>query len=195
MKASPGFGGLLLAASLSLLASPGCDWAVPGGGPRPPDIQTLAETRDWPDTPRLAARLMIEKYGPPQRIQPGRLDWEARWPWKRISVDAARPSRPLEQVLDYDVPNSRRAALSRFRSGLIVYSEEGELAARSDREELNYLTLNLAHEIAQGARGPAEARLFHDRIRQLSLTGKESPYTQGLLFRIHPRTRLAKLKR
>jgi hypothetical protein len=196
MKTSLGGGGLLLIAALSLLAIPGCHRAGPGGGPQAQTaVQALAATQGWPGTPRLAARLMLEKYGPPQRIQPDRLDWDGRWPWKRMSVDASRISRPLEQVLDYDVPNSRRAALLRFRHGLILYAEEGELAARSDREEFNFLTLNLAHEIVRGARGPAEARFFHAQICRLAQTGKQSPYTSGLLFSHRPKARLTKFKR
>jgi hypothetical protein len=46
--------------------------------------------------------------------------------------------------------------------------------------------MNLAYEVVRGTRDPAAARLFYDRINQLSQTGKSSPYTQGLLF--DPRT-------
>jgi hypothetical protein len=125
---------------------------------------------------------MVEKYGPPEWIQPGRLEWGTRWPWKRISVDVARPSRPLEQVVDYDVPTSKVGDLRRFPHGLIVYYEEGELAARSDREELNCLTLNLADDIVSGRMTPAQADGFFRSAVRLAAAGKSSAYMDRLIF-------------
>jgi hypothetical protein len=191
LKTKIAVGVLLLMASLFLFVSQGDHTTGPGAGLWPsPEAQALAVTQHWPATPRLAARLMVEKYGPPQRMTPARLEWEARWPWKRISVDAARPSRPLEQVVDYYVPNSQLVALSRYPHGLIVYADRGELAARSDQEQLNRLTLNLANDIATGKRTPEQASRFYSTAVELSAAGKSSAYLERLLFEVVPEDRL-----
>jgi hypothetical protein len=156
----------------------------------PPGARAIQESSRWPESPRLLARLMIDEYGPPQRVSADRLEWEARWPWKRISVDAAWATRPLEQVVDYYVPDSQLAELSRFAHGLAVYADRGELAARSDSEELNRLALNLADDILTGRRTPEEAGRFFERSVQLSAAGKSSPYLQRLRFEVTPAERL-----
>jgi len=156
----------------------------------PPGAWALKMSSRWPENARLAARLMMDEYGPPQRASSDRLDWEARWPWKRISVDARQPSRPLEQVVDYYVPDSKLAELMRFSHGLAVYSDRGELAARSDSEELNCLSLNLADDILTGKKTLAEAARFYDRTLALSAAGKSSPYLRRLRFEVTPAERL-----
>lgn len=191
MRAKIAVGVLLLMASLFLFVSPDGHRNGPGEELWPsPTAQALAATRHWPATPRLAARLMIEKYGPPQRILAGRLEWEARWPWKRISIDAAGASRPLEQVVDYYVPDAKLAALSRYPHGLAVSPDQGELAARSDREEFNRLTLNLADDIVTGRRTPEQASRFYSNAVELSAAGKSSAYLERLLFEVPPEDRL-----
>ena len=56
------------------------------------------------------------------------------------------------------------------------------LTARSDSEENNYISLNLADEIVHGKKSVAEARNFYAKTEQLGLSGKTSSYSQGLLF-------------
>jgi hypothetical protein len=107
-----------------------------------------------------------------------------------MSVDAARPSRTLEQAVDYYVPDSKLAALSRYSHGLVVCADQGELAARSDSEELNRLTLNLADEIVTGKRTPEQAGRFYSDAVELTKAGKSSAYLQRLLFEVTPEDRL-----
>ena len=140
----------------------------------------------WPALPLLLAHRMIDKYGPPDEVYADRLIWRPHWPWKRIVVSSASPSAPLEQVVDYRVPPGKLPALAGFSRGLVVYAEQGELAARGDREEVNRLSLNLADDIVAGRVSPQEARRFFQRVMQLSTAGKSSPYLQRLLFKKLP---------
>ena len=41
--------------------------------------------------------------------------------------------------------------LARFDGSVIVERTRGEIGARCDKEEMNYLALNLAHDIVTGA--------------------------------------------
>ncbi|MBI5622233.1 MAG: hypothetical protein HY924_00495 [Elusimicrobia bacterium] len=141
----------------------------------------MDQTAGWPKVPRMTASLMIEKYGPPEKVSEGRIEWGRRWPWKRIVV-TDHPYSPLEQAVDYIVPPERVAAFSRFPHGVTVDAAMAELSARSDREELNRLALNLADDIATGKKTPEEAGRFHLKTVKTLSAGKSSPYTERLRF-------------
>ncbi|MFI5361754.1 MAG: OmpA family protein [Elusimicrobiota bacterium] len=135
----------------------------------------------WPETARLAAGLMIEKYGPPRTVSAAALRWRAVKPWKSIVVyrDAALP---FEHTVAYAVPADKIGALQKFQHGLIVDADAGTLAARGDSEGNIRLTLNLANEIAAGRMTLEEADRFYAATVQYEASGKTSRYTERLLF-------------
>jgi hypothetical protein len=143
--------------------------------------RALALTSGWFPAARLAAREMISRYGPPQEVSSFELRWHGPSPWKRIVVQN-EPEAPLEDVVTYYVPPDKLPALTRFPHGLRVYAAEGALSARSDRESLNLLALNLANDIATGNLTPEEANSFFVRTRLLQESGKSSSYMERLLF-------------
>ena len=149
------------------------------------EARALDQTGRWPSLPRLLARQMIEKYGPPQAILADRLRWNSQRPWTRISVFDAEAS-PLEQVVAYDGPAYKLEKSVLFPYGSRAYAFNGELAARSNGEELNRLCLNLADDIARGRRTPEDARRFYLRTIDLAVSGKSSPYMERLLFEVPP---------
>lgn len=137
----------------------------------------------WPAGPRLAAGVVLEKYGPPDRSGArGGLIWFRRGPWKRIVVHEDERNLPLEQVVDYDVKPQSLEALRAFGHGVIVDPNHSELSASSDREPLNFLALNLAEELASGSRDLQQAERVYAKTADLEHSGKSSAYTQGLLF-------------
>jgi len=174
--------GALLAALLVVAVYQGNRWARSGG-----EIWESAETRalrqadQWPRIPQMIARQIVEKYGPPEVVSKDKMEWGAHWPWKRIVVSNT-PLSPLEQAVEYRVPGNKLADLARYPHGLTVNSGAGELSARGDRESLNRLTLNLAHDIVLGKRTPEQASRFFLRTIDLAVAGKSSPYMERLLF-------------
>ncbi|MFA6317222.1 MAG: hypothetical protein WC943_07375 [Elusimicrobiota bacterium] len=159
---------------------------------RPTDSQAsfrsemaMNQAANWPTIPRLATGLAIERYGPPDRVTPGRLEWDERQPWKRIAL-TDHPLSPLEQTVAYAVPAAMDAEVARFPHGVTIGQGGLELTTRSDREELNLLALNLVDEIARGKRSPPEADAFYLRTIELLAAGKSSPYTERLLFPTAP---------
>ena len=142
--------------------------------------RALTETAHWAPAARLSARRMVERYGPPDQVSPFRLRWDEPWPWKRIVVQD-EPRAPLEQVLAYPVPPDKAEALRRFPHGLRVYADEGALGARSDSEDLNRLSLNLAADIVSGRTTPEAANSFYVRTTRLRAAGKSSLTLQRLL--------------
>jgi hypothetical protein len=135
--------------------------------------------------------LMIEKYGPPDRVEGGRFVWDRRGRWTKIelsdadeaSVNAdADAASDIKETIAYPVSEGSRAALALFSGGLTVSGDGAELSARSSGEARNFLMLNLADEVAKGLLTPESARLSYLRALQLSEAGKSSPAMEGLLF-------------
>src|SRR5579859_1102516 len=67
----------------------------------PPRRTLSAETRPGgPDWANLSLSMMVEKYGPPARIEIDRVVWENKGPWKRIVVwddmDVGQMSRAMD---------------------------------------------------------------------------------------------------
>lgn len=169
---------------------------VKGEGGERPTLATIdsvtVETivSSWSDIPRKAARRMIEKYGLPNEATPSRLIWFEKGPWKRTIVyrDEVPNNFPkphtdvLEQFVDYRVPPDRVSDLARYDGSIIVERTKGEVSARCDMEEMNYLALNLMHEIATGHRTVDDARRTYAETASAFMMGKGSPYTDGLHF-------------
>ena len=129
----------------------------------------------------LAARLMVEQYGPPQWASAGQLEWASAAPWKRIVV-RGRGRGFLEQAVCYRVPQDRMDALQDFGRGLRPDLERGELSATGESEEGNLLCLNLANEVALGKLDAQGAGRLYDQTLRKSYAGKSSPYLERLLF-------------
>ena len=121
--------------------------------------------KTWPDPSRRAAANMIGEYGQPHEVTDTMLVWHAVAPWKRVVVwrdavphDFPRPHADvLEQAIDYRVPAEKLADLARFEGSILVDRTRGELAARSQSEEMNRLALNLAHDLLRGKRTVEDA--------------------------------------
>lgn len=144
----------------------------------------------WPEKPRLVARVMIEKYGQPDEIAEGHLIWKDNGPWKRTIVhrEEIKHDWPiahtdlLEQTVNYKVPAEKFSDLARFDGSVIAERTKGELSARCDKEEANFLALNLAQEVIEGRKSVKEARAFYEKTIQMMLAGKSSEYLEKLLF-------------
>jgi hypothetical protein len=143
--------------------------------------RALRATAAWPEGAALAARLMVEQYGPPQWSSAGQLEWSSAAPWKRIVV-RGRGQGFLEQAVGYRVPHEKLAALLEFGRGLRPDLARGELAAFGESEESNLLRLNLADDIAQGRMSAEQAGRAHEDTLRKAYAGKSSPYLERLLF-------------
>jgi len=160
----------------------------------PEQRQNKAETviSDWASYSRLAAAMLISKYGPPDRVKNDELTWDEKGPWKRMTVwdvsgryyYSQAGAYNIEQTISYRVPAEKRRALAVFSDNIRVSPDGAELAARSKREELNLLTLNLACEIIVGTKDPFAAQRFYVLTLRLADEGKSSPYMHQLLRRV-----------
>ncbi|MFI5361819.1 MAG: hypothetical protein ACHQ49_07600 [Elusimicrobiota bacterium] len=151
--------------------------------------QAEAANKGLSDWSNLSSNMMVDKYGPPDRVETLRLVWERRGPWKRIAVwdelgfhSGDRGPNNIEETVAYRVPAVKRDALAEFSGGLYVSPDGEELSARSSSEDRNILLLNLADAIVQDKTTPEAARLDYLNALKLSEAGKASPLMQRLQF-------------
>lgn len=163
--------------------------ALGDGFPEPERRASVDEARravsSWPEASKTAAEAMVEKYGPPHRLDAVKMSWNDNGQWKRTTVYRLpfEGEDVLEQTISYDVPREKRAALSKLDIMLKVNPAGMELSATSESEETNFLALNLADEVIEEKRTPADAREFYLTTVRLGHSGKTSPYMRSLLFR------------
>ncbi len=146
----------------------------------------------WDAIPQKVARRMIEKYGPPNEATASRLIWYETGPWKRTIVyrDQVPHNFPkphtdvLEQFIDYHVPPAKAGEIAAYDGSVIVERTKGEISARCDMEEMNFLAVNLMHEIVTGRRTVEDARKFYAETAVAFVMNRPAPYTERLLFEI-----------
>ena len=157
------------------------------------DARRRIET--WPQNKRTAAEGLIDKYGAPDEITSDRLSWADRDNWSHVTLhrEGKTENFPtthenfIEHTVRYDVPREKAGELIKFHPSLVVDQQEGTLSARSDSVEANILALNLADEIVQGKRTVNSARnAMREELRK-EMAGKDSRYTEGLMFTVPER--------
>ena len=147
---------------------------------------------EWPAVPKSVAQKMIERYGEPDEATPSRLIWFNNGPWKRTIVyrDEVPHNFPkphtdvLEQFIDYRVPPDKADELAAFDGSVVPERTKGEVSARCDMEEMNYLALNLMHDIVTGRRSVEEARKHYAETATAFMMNRPAPYTEGLKFEV-----------
>lgn len=184
----------ILAAALSWVPA-GCAPALKTGEP----VLSAESRRDlaervcagWSETSRLAARLLMARYGPPDEAGLSRLIWHANGPWKRTIVrDEPRAYSGaegadlgvIEQTVAYELTPEEAAGLAPYSRRLAIDAARMEMSSRADREEANFLRLNLADDVLRGRITVREAQNSYDRALELEASGKTSRYLLGLAF-------------
>ena len=177
---------LAVAASTSLTAI--AQSTQPATAPRQgTDVMQMISS--WPEASKMATEAMIKKYGAPNEVTPTRLIWINNGPWKEtiISKEEVDHQFPMahkdvmEQIIDYKVPPDKFDDLARYDGSVIVERTKGEISARCDKEEANFLALNLADDIVKGKKSVKDARKFY---AESVLEMKNPEYMKGFLFQV-----------
>lgn len=145
---------------------------------------------EWPETARESAKTVIKTYGTPHEATRHMLAWRGAGPWKWTVITDVETEHEwptphvdvLEQAINYHVPPERFTDLAKFDGSVIAERTRGELSARCEGEDANFLAINLAHEIVTGRRSVGEARQRYAQAMQAMTDGRDDPYTEGLLF-------------
>ncbi len=180
--------GLALLALAITISVPAYGQDMPDGAMTHDAVEHLVA--DWPEPSRLAVMMTMEKYGMPDGVTPMMVTWMDTAPFKRTMVyrDPVQHDFPaphpdvLEQVIDYQVPPAMFDELAMYDGSVIVERTKGELSARCDKEPLNMLALNLAHEIVANGMSVEQARTTYAEQAMAFKEGREAPYTERLTF-------------
>ncbi|THU36110.1 hypothetical protein FAM09_22260 [Niastella caeni] len=133
------------------------------------DVNSVTE--NWPANTKDASTVLIGKFGLPDEVTSSSLVWNNKGVWKKtvlmrdgIPHDFPVPHTDyLMQTINYKVPVEKYTDLARYDGSVIVERTRGTLSARCDREEMNFLSLNLAHDIITGKKTVDEARDYYAR--------------------------------
>jgi hypothetical protein len=148
--------------------------------------------KTWPETARQAAEAMMDKYGAPDEASPSLLLWHHNGPWRRTIVyrEEAQHNFPtphrdvLEQFVSYRVPVEKFDDLAAFDGSVLVDRTKGLMSARCAGEGGNFLALNLAHEIVQGTKDVATARMAYADAMKARQEGRAPEIMQRLMFEL-----------
>ena len=145
----------------------------------------------WEKKQREGALKIIKKYGYPQEAIASRLIWYNNGPWKRTVVlrDAVPHNLPtnhmdfLEQTVDYRTPVELFDEIARFDGSCYPDRTRGEVTVICDKEEANFLFVNLFHDIVTGRRTVDEAKYFAAETEaKYTFENISSPYLEEILF-------------
>lgn len=154
-------------------------------------------TRNWNATARAAAKQMFDKYGAPQEVTANRLVWRDNRPWKSTTVMnqdvphnfPVEHSDVLVQTLAIDVPVEKFTELAQFDGSVSANRTNGELTAACDREENNFIALNLASDVINGQLSVPQARQRLTELAQAVKNGQQAAYATGIQFSLPVSTR------
>lgn len=149
----------------------------------------------WPQKQRETANLLIGKYGQPAAAGERVLVWHNTGPFVRTELhrDAQPHNFPmphvdyLTQTVKHSVPADKLDDLFRYDGSVWYHRTRGELSAQCDVEAMNFLALNLSHDVITGKRTVNDARAFYGRTAKAFKQGdRSSPYVTGLMFPVEP---------
>jgi hypothetical protein len=149
-----------------------------------------AAIQSWKPMPKQVAEKLLGKYGRPDEVTSQRLIWHGKGPWKRTELvneevphDFPMPHKDmLKQTIDYRVDPDDGDELLEYDGSVILERTKGEIAARCDKEEANFLAINLANDVATGRRSVDDARRFYAESIMAMMKGKPNEYVQGFRF-------------
>lgn len=156
-----------------------------------PTRETVEEAiSDWPDKPKKTAQSILDKYGEPDEATTERLVWHDNGPWKYTIAHRDGPTHNfpvphndhLEQYIAYQVPPEKFDEIAQYDGSALTRRTHGELGATCHKEEANFLSVNLSHDIITGEKSTEEAREAYTKIMAKSMAGASPEYMQGLQF-------------
>jgi hypothetical protein len=135
---------------------------------------------------------MVDQYGMPDEMTERRFIWHDAGEWKRIHLyrDGTPHNFPkqhedhLRQFIDYPIDPQAADDLIAFDGSNKLYRTRGGLGADCHKESMNYLTINLAHDVVTGEKSVDEARQAFAETAIKAEMGMDPEYTQGLQFEV-----------
>lgn len=149
--------------------------------------------KDWSKNPKESAERLLDYYGEPDEYSDSQLIWyDTDDGWKRtvlrneeIPHEFPAPHTDyLEQFIDYQVPVEMYSKLAQFDGSIIAERTKGEMSARCGGTSMNFVAINLAHDIITETLSVEDAREEYARLYKAFQEGEKPPYTQEFQFSI-----------
>jgi hypothetical protein len=91
--------------------------------------------------------------------------------------------RSLYQAVSYDVNPENADEVLAYDGSIILERTKGEIAARCDKVEANFLAINLANDVATGKKSVEEARQFYAQsMMKMMKQGEMNEYMKEFTF-------------
>ncbi|MBA3284457.1 MAG: hypothetical protein H0U27_05280 [Nitrosopumilus sp.] len=150
----------------------------------------MDDMNGWSEASKMAAMTMKKQYGEPTEKSATMMMWTNTGQWKRTVVyskefkhDFPMPHTDvMEQWIDYNVPQEKFSDLARYDGSVVCNRTNGEISARCDKEEANFLAINLANDIITGKKDVKSARDFYATAVKEMINGGKPAYMQKLQF-------------
>jgi hypothetical protein len=185
--------GVALAAGVVAAATSAVGSQSPEVGPQQVTKAIIETTiQAWKAEPQKTARMIVAKYGLPQEASTNRLIWHNNGPWKttvlvneEVPHDFPMPHKDmLYQAVNYRIDSDDADELIAYDGSVVLERTKGEIAARCDKEEANFLAINLANDVATGRRSVSEARKFYAESVMALMKGQPNDYVKGFRFEV-----------
>jgi hypothetical protein len=158
---------------------------------RAQDKQSNLKLDDWKRDHPEEVEKMSQKYGQPDEATASMVVWNNNGPCEKTIIykEEWKHKFPkghtdyVEQFINYKAPVDKYDDIAKYDGSIIVERTAGLMSARCDKEEMNFLAMNLANEVARGKRSLEEAREFYAKTAVEFMAGKSSPYTEKLSIR------------
>jgi hypothetical protein len=149
-----------------------------------------ADMAGWSEASVMAAKMMKKKYGEPAEKTESMMMWKNSGQWKKTVVYAKEHKHEfpmphtdvMEQWIQYKVPAEKFSELAKFDGSVVCNRTNGVMSARCDKEEANFLAINLANDIIKGKKDANSARDFYAKAVKDMINGGKPEYVQKLQF-------------
>lgn len=136
-------------------------------------------TANWSPESKTLLTELIGKYGQPQEANEREAVWYNNGQWSKTVLKGQFDENVLSQSVSMQVPPERLGEVAMYNKNITVDQAQEEVTTSSNKEEMNFLSLNLAKDVIDGKVSPYEARRQFSTI-QNSMT--QNNYLQGLNF-------------
>lgn len=163
---------------------------VPPPVSRPLPYSVSQAIANWGREPQALAKALYQKYGPPDLASSEHLVWKEKGPWYLTVVqnDQVVHNWPvphydfLYQVIRYPIDPKYYGDLVKFNGSMILDRTLGFVGSMCGDEGMNFLAVNLAHDIAAGDLSVSEAQAAYIEAYNQYKAGGAPAYTQGIQF-------------
>lgn len=147
--------------------------------------------KGWRKNPKETALELLDYYGKPDEFSVSQLIWyNTRDGWKRTVLSKeetphhfpAKHTDYLEQFVDYKVPIEMFSKLAEFDGSVVADRTRGEMSAQCGGTSMNFVAINLAHDIIVGEKTVKEARDEYGYLYKAYQDGKKLPYAHNFQF-------------